>query len=330
MPDFYNSLGVDRSASQDEIKKAYRKLTRQFHPDKNPGDKAAEERFKTVSSAYEVIGDADKRALYNEFGDVSLSQGFDPERARAYQQARSHSYAGFPGAQGARPGGGGGFSSGGFQGYDVGGDAREANFDDILSRLFGGGQVNTGDMFGRRPRAQRGGDIQGEISVTIMDALQGVAVPLRVESSGQTRTLDVTVPQGMADGTKLRLRGQGGPGSPPGDIILTVRVQPGRSLERNGDNLRMKLPVTALEAYRGGAIDVPTPWGPVTMKLPPGVQNGQTLRLRNKGVHRQGKPVGDLFVSLDIRMPEAGDEGLIEALERLQGDTELRRDDALA
>ena len=319
MQDFYQTLGVERSASQDEIKKAYRALTRQFHPDKNPDDKASEERFKDVSQAYEVVGDADKRKLYDEFGDMSLTQGFDPDRARAYQRARSG------GGGGGFPGGGGGFSS-----Y---GDARETSFDDLLSRLFGGGRID-GDLFGRGghagPQARRGQDIHGEVQVSLMDSLLGVTVPLRVETrSGQPRTLDVRVPEGITDGGKLRLRQQGGPGSPPGDIILTIRVLAAKRLERDGTNLRMKLPVTALEAYRGGPIDVPTPWGSVTMKLPPGTQNGQTLRLRGRGVHIRGEARGDLLVSLDIQMPEGGDEELIEVLERLQGETELRREDAL-
>ena len=159
----------------------------------------------------------------------------------------------------------------------------------------------------------------------------GVTVPLRIESTagGETRTLDVRVPEGITDGGKLRLRQQGGPGNPPGDVILTVVVEPARNLERDGTNLRMKLPVTAFEAYRGGPVDVPTPWGPVTMKLPPGTQNGQTLRLRDKGVRIRGESRGDLFVTIDIRMPERGDEELLAVLERLQGNAELRREEAL-
>jgi curved DNA-binding protein len=325
MKDLYQSLGIERSASHDEIKKTYRSLTRQFHPDKNPGDKSAEERFKDVSQAYEVLGDEEKRKLYDEFGDMSLTQGFDPERARAYQRARS-------GGFGGQPGGFGGHQGSPFSDF---GDARETSFDDLLSRLFGGGRIDGGDMFGRGgrpgPQARRGADIQGEIAVTIMDSLLGVTVPLRVEERGGTvRTLDVRVPEGVTDGGKLRLREQGGPGNPAGDIILTVRVKAGRNLERDGTNLRMKLPVTALEAYRGGQIDVPTPWGSVSMRLPPATQNGQTLRLRDRGVRIRGEARGDLLVTVDIQMPEGGDEELLAVLERLQGETTLRREDALA
>lgn len=334
MKDLYQSLGVERSASQDEIKKAYRALTRRFHPDKNPGDKSAEDRFKEVSNAYEVLGDADKRSLYDEFGEMSLTQGFDAERARAYKQARSRSYAGGGGYPGGFPGGGPGGGPGGYSSYGFSdfGDARETSFDDLLSRLFGGGRVS-GDVFGRAQRGpvtRRGADIHGEISVSLLDSVLGVTVPLRIESAGgQARTLDVRVPEGLTDGGKLRLRGQGAPGDPPGDIILTVGVLAGKNLERDGTNLRMKLPVTAYEAYRGGPIDVPTPWGSVTMKLPAGTQNGQTLRLRDKGVRIRGEARGDLFVTVDIRMPEGGDEELLAALERLQGQTAVRREEAL-
>jgi curved DNA-binding protein len=328
MKDLYQLLGVERSASQEEIKKTYRALTRKFHPDKNPGDKAAEERFKDVSQAYEVLGDEGKRALYDEFGEMSLTQGFDAERARAYQRARTQGYGGYPGGMG---GGGYGFSNFG--------DARETSFDDLLSRLFGGGRIDSsgfggGEMFGRGGRAgpqnRRGSDINGEIQVSLLDSLLGVTVPLRVEDrSGNSRTLDVRVPEGVTDGAKLRLREQGGPGTPPGDIILTIRVAPGKTLERDGTNLRLELPVTAFEAYRGGPIDVPTPWGSVTMRLPPGTQNRQTLRLRDKGVRIRGESRGDMLVTIDIRMPEGGDAELLAALERLQGQTTLRREEAL-
>ncbi len=317
--DLYDVLGTPRTASQDEIKKAYRKLAQQHHPDRNPGKKAAEEKFKDISTAYEVLGDADKRKLYDEFGDVSLTQGFDPARARAYKRARASAQQN------------GDFSEFGFPGgshFTSYGDARETSFDDLLSRLFGGGRVHTADdLLGtRRPRGPRpGADLDGEIRVGFLDALQGVTVPLRVESSTGARTLDVKVPAGISDGDKLRLRGQGGAGSPPGDIILTVRVDPHPMLSREGQNLRMSVPVTAFEAYRGGPIDVPTPSGAITVKLSAGAQNGQVLRIRGKGLQPAGKPPGDLLITLDVRMPRAGDRGLLEDLERLQGNEQVRR-----
>jgi len=304
--DLYQHLGVARTATPEEIKKSYRKLTRQYHPDRNPGDAEAEERFKDVSTAYEVLGDAEKRKLYDEFGDVSLTQGFDAEKARAYRSRGG----GFPG-----------FSGGGDAVFDDFGQARATSFEDLLSALFRGGP---GGARGR-PVARRGADVTGEIAVSLMDALHGVSVPLRVDMGGQARTLDVKVPQGVPDGGKLRLRGQGGQGQPAGDVILTVRVKAHDALRREGHDLHLRLPVSALEAYRGGPLEgVPTPWGPVTLKLPAGAQNGQKLRLRGKGVQVPGRDPGDLYVTLDVRLPEAGDEGLLEALERLQGSDKVR------
>ena len=308
----YASLGVARDADKAAIKKAYRELTRKFHPDKNPGDKAAEEKFKEVSQAYEVLGDEDKRKLFDEFGEVSLTQGFDAERARAYKQARG----GFAG--------GGGFGGGGFEFHDIG-QARETSFDDLLSSLFGGGRVDFGEAFGRgAPQGPRKGrDIEGEISVPFEAALTGTTVPLRIDGGGGGRSLDVKVPQGIKDNSKLRLRGQGGPGQPRGDILLTVRVEPSLQWQRSGDNLETKLSITALQAYRGGPVDVQTPWGEVTLKLPPGSQSGQTLRLRGKGIQyaSANRKAGDLMVTLEVKLPPPGDKGLLEALERLQGET---------
>jgi DnaJ-class molecular chaperone len=319
MKDLYESLGVPRSASQADIKKAYREATRKYHPDRNPGDQKAEDRFKEVSTAYEVLGDASKRELYDEFGEVSLTQGFDPARARAYKNAQQR-FGGAP--RGGAGGFTGGFPGGGTFFHDFG-EAQETSFDDLLSRLFGGGRVRTDAGF--RQATRRGVDITGDISISIMDALHGVTVPLRIEGhDGESRTLDVKVPEGITDGGKLRLRGQGGPGNPPGDVLLTVRIQPHARLAREGRDLRMKVPVSAYEAYRGGPIDVPTPWGTVSLKLPAGSQNGQTLRLRGRGVRQSGKPAGDLLVTLDVRLPPAGDERLLGLLGELQGDENPR------
>jgi DnaJ-class molecular chaperone len=319
--DLYATLGVTKTADAAEIKRAYRKLTQQHHPDKNPGDTAAENRFKEVSSAYEVLSDADKRKNYDEFGDMSLTQGFDPERARAYKQA-AH-------------GGGGRRSRGGPGGvpfdesfFSNAGDARGTSFDDLLSQLFGGGRVTdpmAGGGRGRRPVSQRGHDIEGEITIDFMDMLRGKTVPLRIESeSGGGRSIDVKVPPGIADGGKLRLRGKGGAGEPAGDIILTVKVAPHPRLKREGNNLQLSLPITALEAYGGGPVDVPTPTGTVTLKLKAGSQNGQTLRLKGKGIAPAGQTPGDLLITLDVRLPPPDDPELLAALERLQAGVDPR------
>ena len=266
-----------------------------------------------------MLGDADRRKHWDEFGEISLSQGFDPERARAYSRAR-----GF----GGRPGGGfGGGFGGGSPFGDFGGNAREASFDDLLSRLFGGGSATVSDLFGGASDARKGRDVQGTIKVSLPDSVVGVTVPVRVsDPSGGAKTLDVKVPAGIQGGGKLRLQRQGGPGNPPGDLLLTVEVKPHPAVSREGANLRLRLPVTALEAVRGGPVDVPTPWGTVTLKLPPHSQNGQTLRLRGKGVQQRGKSDGDLLVTLDVRLPTEDDEALLAALERLQAEHNPRTD----
>lgn len=307
MKDLYQHLGVGRSAAPDEIKKAYRKLTRQYHPDRNPGDAAAEEKFKDVSTAYEVLGDAKKRALYDEFGEMSLTNGFDADKARAYKAQRDA----FGGGAGAGPGG---------PMFTDFGDAKATSFEDLLTALFRGGGPG-------KPPSRRGANVKGDISVSLMDALHGVSVPLRIDGEGGARTLDVKVPAGMPDGGKLRLRGQGGQGQPRGDVVLTVNVKRHKYLRREGKNLHLRLPVTAYEAYRGGALeDVPTPWGPVTLKLPKGAQSGQKLRLRGKGVKIAGRDPGDLYIQLDVRMPEPGDKDVLAALRRAQKDEDARAD----
>jgi len=313
--DLYQHLEVSRDASAADVKKAYRRLTRKYHPDRNPGDAAAEERFKDVSTAYEVLGDEKKRKLYDEFGEMSLTQGFDADRARAYQQQRqgstSGSTSGFP------PGFGG---MGGDAMFTDFGEARATSFEDLLSAMFrGGGKA-------RPTTPRRGADVTGEISVSLMDALHGVSVPLRIDQAGQGRTLDVKVPRGMPDGGKLRLRGQGGRGQPNGDVILTVRVKDHDHLRREGHDLHLRLPVTAYEACRGGAVeDVPTPWGPVTLKLPSGAQNGMRLRLRGKGVQISGRDPGDLYVTLDVRLPDRASDHLLEALREAQEGDDPRK-----
>ncbi|MGB1700030.1 MAG: DnaJ domain-containing protein, partial [Nannocystaceae bacterium] len=179
MNDPYRTLGVPRTADEKEIKKAFRKLTQQYHPDKNPGDKAAEAKFKDVSQAYEILGDSERRANWDEFGEISLSQGFDAERARAYSQ---------------RGGFGGGRQRGGFGGgfpFSDMSNAREASFDDLLSKLFGGGTVSGGaDIFGNVNERRKGRDLEGTISVSLPDSVAGITVPVRVTSAnGSPRTL---------------------------------------------------------------------------------------------------------------------------------------------
>jgi curved DNA-binding protein len=294
----YQTLGVQKSASQTEIKKAYRKLAGEFHPDKKPGA-ANEARFKEVTNAYEVLSDKEKRALYDEFGEVSLRSGFDANAARAAKNFR-----GFGGGQGGA-----------------------VNFD--LNDLFGGGQraqaggAGFGDMFGdlfRRNRAaggppqRRGQDTVSTVKISFVDAVSGTT--LRLSPSGGGEAISVRIPAGADNGSRVRVRGKGGSGmgnGPPGDLILTIEVEPHAHFTRDGDNLSVDVPVTLSEAFGGAQIMVPTPKGEVKLTVPAGVQSGQKVRLRGKGVAR-AKKSGDLYVRFMVVYPAVDDEAVAEAV----------------
>lgn len=290
--DLYKDLGVARGATQDEIKKAYRKLAAQFHPDRNPDNKGAEERFKAVNRAHQVLGDAQKRALYDEFGEVALREGFDAQAARAYGRARS--------PFGAR-GGNGGFS---FEDI-LGGNG---NIGDIFGDMFRGGQGRAG----RRTPA-KGADVTSEVSVDLLSAIRGTEVLVQLQGA---EGIQVRIPPGAGDGDKVRVAGHGMPGQlggPPGDLLLTVRVQRHPHFERDGLDLKLDVPLLPGEAFDGAKVSVPTPDGEVTLKVPKGTQSGQLTRLRGKGVQRKGK-VGDLYVRFLVRMPQNASKAVAKAI----------------
>jgi curved DNA-binding protein len=286
--DLYAELGVARGASADEIRKAYRKLAREFHPDVNPNNPEAEERFKRISFAYDVLSDEEKRPLYDEFGTDGLAEGFDPEQARAYRQ--------WSDGASRSP-----FSEGFFRGGSI---------EDLFGDLLRGERADI-------PR--RGADAEGEISVDFMDAVRGGEVRVSMQRSGPQgaaapTSLRVKLPAGTEDGQRIRLSGQGAPGrsgGPSGDLYLTVRVRPHSFFTRAGSDLLLDLPVTLPELIRGGSVEVPTPEGTVTMKIPPRSQNGRKLRVRGKGAGPEGRR-GDLIVRLVARLPEGEDPRLDE------------------
>ena len=304
--DFYGVLGVSRDASPEQIKKAYRQLAKELHPDRNPDNKEAEERFKDVSAAYTVLSDVEKRKLYDEFGEMGLREGFDPESYHAATQGA----AGFGGfdfgdifgaaARGQRAGGQGGHF--------------EFNLEDLLGGAGGGrgGYV-------RVPR--KGADLRSEVTVDFREAVLGCTRELSLRSDEGDRTLKVRIPAGVRNQGKIRLRGQGGQGSqggPRGDLVLEVKVRKHPYFSMRGKQLHVKVPVTPLEAYAGTKVNLPTPEGMVQLSIPPGSKNGSKLRLRGKGIQPKDKPRGDLIAHLEIVLPKGRDDQVEEALKTVQ------------
>jgi molecular chaperone DnaJ len=352
--DYYNVLGVAKNASAAEIKKAYRKLAQQHHPDANPGNTQAEDRFKEISAAYDVLGDEEKRKQYDQVRDMAAS-GF---------------------GSGGSPGGGGGFG-GGFPGgvrfEDLG------DLGDLFGGLFGGGRRGGG------ARPARGADLETTVTVSFDDAMTGTTMPVRISgpapcetchgsgaapgtsptvcsrcggsgavavnqglfqmsqpcpvchgsgrvvqtpcptcggtgSRTRTRSFQVKVPAGVQDGARIRLAGRGEPGpagAQPGDLYVQVRVHPHRFFGRSGHDLTLELPVTYAEAALGADVRVPTLNGPVTMKVPAGTPNGKTFRLKGKGAPKRGGH-GDLLVTTRIEVPRKLSRPEKELLKQLQ------------
>ncbi|MEO9870586.1 DnaJ C-terminal domain-containing protein [Ekhidna sp.] len=278
--DYYQVLGVNKTASQNEIKKAYRKLAVKYHPDKNPDDKVAEEKFKEISEAHEVLGDPEKRKKYDELGanwKQYQEAGFDPSGQR-------HSS---------------GWSGG--QHYEFDGDPSEmfgsTEFSDFFETLFG--------QRGRRRGYQQefsGADLAGEVAISLQEAYSGTE---RIADLGSEK-IRLKIKPGSYDGLKLKVKGKGqkSPQGKAGDLYLTVRVQDHPSYKRQGDDIYMELAVDLFTALLGGNQEVTTLSGKVNVKVPEGTQNAKTLRLKGKGMPIYGKKThGDLFVKLTIKLP---------------------------
>ncbi|MFK0298440.1 DnaJ C-terminal domain-containing protein [Brevundimonas sp. NPDC090276] len=279
--DPYKELGVARGASADEIKKAFRKLAKELHPDKNPGDKAAEERFKRITAAFDLLGDAEKRAKYDR-GEID---------ADGREQFR------------APPGGG---RSGGFGGF--GGSGGRGGFEDIdleeLFGAFGGGGRTAGRGFGGK-----GQDVRATLDVSLEDAIAGTTRRIQFSDG---RMLDVVIPKGASDGQVIRLKGQGAPGrgGQAGDALIELKIAPHPVFKRDGADLTMDLAVSVPDAVLGGKIQVPTPEGAVMMTIPKGSNSGKILRLKGRGAYAGGKR-GDLLAKLAVTLPETPDDELI-------------------
>jgi len=268
--DYYDILGVKKTASDDEIKKAYRTLAKKFHPDKNKGDKTAETKFKEISEAYAVLSDKEKRDQYDRLGKEAFGGGnpFGP----------GGPFAGFDFSQFTNRGG---RSRGGTRTRTT----SSGNFTDIFSDLFGGGGGAPSDS--GYDSGMRGPDTEAELTIDFRDAVLGSTMELNVNGS----YVKVKIPEGIGDGQKVRLRGKGGvafAGGPAGDLNVLIHVRPHPFYERKGDNIHIDLPITVSEALRGAEVDVPTIHGPVRARIPAGTQGGQTFRLTGKGVKKKG------------------------------------------
>jgi DnaJ-class molecular chaperone len=287
--DPYETLGVKPDATEKEIRAAYRKLAKQLHPDLNPGNRDAEERFKAVAAAYDLVGDPEKRARFDR-GEIDAS-GAERPRERYYRDFQQ-------GSAGEHP-----YRSA----------AGHADFDDVLSELFG---ARDG---GRASFRMRGADVQYRLPIEFLEAVNGATKRIAMPDGS---TLDVSIPPGTQDGQVLRLRGKGQPGigeAPPGDALVTVMVQAHPHFTRNGDDVELELPITLREAILGGAITVPTPEGRVRMRVPKGANSGRRLRLPGKGVKRPDGGRGDEYVTLKVVLPEKPDPELEAFVKKWSG-----------
>ncbi|MBL8933186.1 MAG: DnaJ domain-containing protein [Archangium sp.] len=301
--DYYQRLGVSRQASADEIKKAYRKLARQYHPDVNPGDKASEEKFKHVTEAFEVLSEPAKRKLYDEFGDDAAKMGWDEKKAAQYRAYRNGSFGGAQG-QGGMPGG-----------FNFDFQNGPVDFESIFGEMFG--QQQSGRR-GRRSGPRAGGDLVATMQITLEDAVLGATRTLNVNG----KRLEVRIPAGVETGSRVRLAGQGEPGEhggPAGDLFVDLEVAEHPLVRREERDLFLDLPVTIKEAMYGAEIKVPVFGGSGTVTIKPGTQSGTKLRLRGKGVPGlRGEHAGDLYLVVQVKLPEGEAPGLKHAVDAIE------------
>jgi DnaJ-class molecular chaperone len=293
--DPYSELGVARGASADEIRKAFRKLAKQYHPDTNPGNKPAEERFKRVSGAFDILGDEEKRKKFDR-GEID---------ADGREQFTGHPFGG------GRGGMGGGEFGGAAGGFGSGGDFSDI-LSEILGRQSGGQQARNGGPFGGGFGGQgfsgKGQDVRAKLEIDLEEAIKGGKKRIAFTDG---RTLDVTLPHGVSEGQTLRIKGQGGAGrSGPGDALIELSIRPHPIFKREGDGLVMDLPVSVPDAVLGGKVAAPTPEGAVMVTIPKGSNSGAQLRLKGRGLSDAKGKRGDLVARLVVTLPDAPDAEL--------------------
>jgi len=296
--DYYDILGVKKAATEAEIKNAYRKLAKKYHPDVNKANKDAENKFKEISEAYAVLSDKEKREQYDRLGKEAFSFG----GAGGSYPGGQNPFAGFDFSQFAEQ-----FGSGGQRGRRSTGGARRPSggFTDIFSDLFSGGGFETGPM--------RGSDVEAELTIDFRDAVLGTTMDLTVNGSH----IKVKIPEGVRNGQRIRLRGKGESGSsgaPAGDLNVLVHVKPHPFFERKGDDIHIELPITVGEAIRGAEVEVPTIHGPVRARIPAHTQTGQTFRIKGKGVAKKNA-AGDHFYRVLVMVPREAPAQTVDAIE---------------
>ena len=288
--DHYQILGVSRTATSEDIQKSYREMARKYHPDLHPDDDAAKEQFKKVQTAFDVLNDPSKREMYDRYGSSF---------------------------EGVGASGGGGWSPQGQQGgFQSGAEVDlESLFGGGFADLFGGGKRRSSRP--RRSPSAPGEDITANIRIPFQLAIDGGKTEVRFDRDGTNETLSITIPQGLPDGSRMRLRGQGRPGvggGVAGDLLLGVGVEPHSVYRREGDVLAVSLPITLSEALEGAKVDLLTPWGVISLRIPAGTSSGKKLRAAGMGVRHANGSRGDLIAEVQIVLPETDDEAVSQAL----------------